>query len=330
MSRLNQNKKMIDTAILAQKIPRQRGSTTVLPTGQRRDALGAQVLAGQANLKNSSYIIIADQLGTLTESGKYYYERSGQPKPDRNRFDRNQPLIHKNGSDYVITNNKQRLVRSLKPDGSTQLTALGRKYFLKKTTEYIVSVPTLISGTRANGNPYTRTSTIPVDQLGIGLIMIDSGLSEVERVREVKKRVLSSILGKSFVDSGGLQTIYEVSGETFKLDRDGDWLISSLSTVVDGQGQITTEAKMRQPLGSLRNCASFLPFPDQVLPVAFENHNDRLCIPRQLAELLGQTIERICETFDDLIGNDEWRCVGITPECLRKWCVCRGHPFFFY
>ena len=218
----------------------------------------------------------------------------------------------------------------MKADGSTQLTALGRRWYRKRSIEYIVSIPTLISGTRANGNIYTRKSTLPVDVLGLSQIMISSALSEPERVREVKKRVLDSLLGKKhYVDSGGKQTLMEISGETIKLDRDGTWLISSLSTEVDGEGVITTQAKMRQPLGCLRNCAAFLPFPDQVLPIDFESHDDRLCVPRQLAELLGQKLEQMCESFDELMCGDGWREIGISANDLRRWCVQRGHPFLF-
>ena len=185
---------MIDIAIQANAAPRRRGSSTVLPTGQRRDSIGKPVLAGQANLKNSSFIVLADQLGTMTESGKYYYEKAGAAKPDK--YNRTQPPIHKNGNDYVLVNGKQKLIRSLKADGTTQLTALGRRWYRKRSIEYIVQVPVEISGTRANGNGYTRVSSLPVDVLGLSQIMVSSALSEQERIREVKKRVLESLLGK--------------------------------------------------------------------------------------------------------------------------------------
>jgi hypothetical protein len=195
MSRLKENKKMIDVAFTANAMPRKSGNSTILPTGQRRDAIGKASLAGKANLKNTSYIVLADQFGTLTASGQYYYGKAGVgAAPDK--YDRTQALIHKNGNDYVMVNGKQKLVRSLKANGNTELTALGRKWFSKRSIEYIVSVPTIISGTRANGNSYTRTSSLPIDVLGIQQIMISSALSEQERVREVKKRVLASLLGK--------------------------------------------------------------------------------------------------------------------------------------
>ncbi len=329
MSRLKENRKMIDVAVLANAIPRRNGNSTILPTGQRRDAIGKASLAGQANRKNSSYIILADQFGTLSESGKYYYSKVSASKPDK--FDRTQATIKKNGNDYIMINGKQKLIRSLRADGTTQLSAIGKKWYRNRSLEIIVSIPVLISGTRADGFGYTRTSTLPVDVLGLSQIMVSSALSEQERIREVKKRVLASLLGKKhYVDSEGQQTLMQISSETIKLDKDGQWLISTLTTEIDDDGVATTQAKMRQPLGGcLRGCAAFIPFPEQVLPIAFEIHNDRLCVPRQIAVLLGQKFEVICESFDELMCGDAWRVIGISANNLRRWCVCHGHPFLF-
>ena len=158
--------------------------------------------------------MLADALGGATAAGEYYYERSGQSRP-ASGIDRNQPLIHRGGGDYLqAANGKQRLVRTLRPDGSTVLTALGRSYFKDKVSEYVVHIPVLIQGTRANGNNYTRTSTIPIDQLGLGRQLSSQGLSPSERVAEVKRRVLASLLGAGgLVGSGGRQTLMAISGE---------------------------------------------------------------------------------------------------------------------
>ena len=83
------------------------------------------------------------------------------------------------------------------------------------------------------------------------------------------------------------------------------------------------------PLGCLRNAAAFLPYPDQILEAAFETHADRLCVPRQLAILLGRPMKGVSESFDDLLGTDGWREIGVDGETLKKWCALRGHPFFF-
>ena len=75
MKRLNQNKQLIDTAIAARAQPRQRGKQTILPTGQRRDTLGQPVLVGEATKRNSSYVVLANNLGIVTSAGEHYYEK---------------------------------------------------------------------------------------------------------------------------------------------------------------------------------------------------------------------------------------------------------------
>ena len=92
---------MVDTAIAAGQTARRRGSQTILPSGQRRDLLGQQVLAGQATGRNSSYVVLANAFGTLTVAGRHYYESTGLARPDASGIDRNQALIHRNGSDYI-------------------------------------------------------------------------------------------------------------------------------------------------------------------------------------------------------------------------------------
>ena len=163
MSR-NQNKQLVDIAVAAGLRARQRGSQTILPTNQRRDQLGQRVLAGQATGRNSSYVVLADNFGTLTEAGRQYYTATGETRPDGTGIDRNQALIHRNGSDYIrLRNGQEKVVGTLQPTGETTLTALGRRFFKDKYTEYVVNVPVLVSGTRAGGVAYLRPSTLPVN-----------------------------------------------------------------------------------------------------------------------------------------------------------------------
>ena len=328
MKRLEQNKKLINTAVAAGAQPRQRGRQIILPSGQRRDALGQQVLVGDVNKRNSSYVVLANNLGIVTAAGEHYYETSGQSRPDATGLDRTQALIHHTGSDYIrAPNGKQRLLRTLRPNGTT---ALGKTFFKSKYSEYVVHIPVIINGTRSNGNNYSRVSTLPVDQLGLGRIMSSQGLSPAERVQEVKKKVLASLLGAGgVVGACGRQTLMEVSGEAFQLQRDGQWLISELTTSVNEEGAATTEARIMERLGGLRNAAALLPYSDQVLEEAFEEHGDFLCVPRQLGILLGRSLTEMCGSFDDLLGSKLWREDGICAKTLKKWCALRGHPMFF-
>ena len=68
VARNAQNKQLVETALAAGLRARQRESQTILPTNQRRGQLGQQVLAGQATGRNSSYVVLADNFGTLTEA----------------------------------------------------------------------------------------------------------------------------------------------------------------------------------------------------------------------------------------------------------------------
>ena len=79
----------------------------------------------------------------------------------------------------------------------------------------------------------------------------------------------------------------------------------------------------------MRSCAAQLPFPEQILPEAFEEHEDKLCVCRQLAALLNRPLPQIVDTFTALKWGEDWKQVGLTAEDLQAFCVSEGHPFFF-
>ena len=65
--------------------------------------------------------------------------------------------------------------------------------------------------------------------------------------------------------------------------RDGEWLVSAMTTETLQDGEAVTRAIMRQPMGALRqsmgagplSCACFLPYPECITHIAFEPHADR-------------------------------------------------------
>ena len=126
---MNSNReKAINVAIAAGRSPKvgRSGQTTI-------------------NLKQregkSSYALLSRADGSLTKAGEHYYKATGGPSPSR-QFDNGAPLIKKGAGDYVNTRNgKLSLVRMLRPDGSTQVTRLGKQYFRGSKTEYVVSIP---------------------------------------------------------------------------------------------------------------------------------------------------------------------------------------------
>ena len=127
---------------------------------------------------------------------------------------------------------------------------------------------------------------------------------------------------------GGETVLLEVSGETYTYNRDGEWQISSMATEAGRDGEAIVDVAIRQPMAGLRSCAAQLPYPEQILPEAFEEHPDKLCVCRQLAALLKRPMQAIVDTFYALKEGDEWMQHGLSAEDLRQFCISEGHPFF--
>jgi len=81
----------------------------------------------------SSYVVLAKPDRSLTKAGEYYYgENPSQLRPT-SQFDYNTSIIKRGNNDYIRTRNgKESLIRSLKADGSTTVTRLGRSFFKNK------------------------------------------------------------------------------------------------------------------------------------------------------------------------------------------------------
>ena len=113
----------IRTAIRAGRQPARGASNrTILATGAGR------------NRRRNKYEVLADGAGKLTEAGRFYYETTGAERP-RAAFDVDQELISRGGNDCIRTRDRREsLVRSLRPDGTTTVTQLGRAFFFAIAT----------------------------------------------------------------------------------------------------------------------------------------------------------------------------------------------------
>ena len=306
----DEQKQQIDTAIAAERQPRRGASNrTTLATGGGASGRG--------------YLVLADVGGRLSDAGRYYYRQTNQPAP-RATYDRNQPIVTRGRNDYVrAANGRERLVRGLGSDGQMRVTALGRDYFRDRKTEHIVHIPVLIEGRRSNGNSYERRSNagtgegthLPVSRLGLGQILESSALTREQAAARVRSRVLRDL---SLRTRGGQSVLMEISGETYYYDREGEWLISSLSTVTDAAGNQDTSVALRQPLAGLRSAAAHLPHPELICESAFQQFDDNLCVPRQLAELLNRSLHELCDSFDAALDGPDWRATGVNGEELQK------------
>ncbi len=80
--------------------------------------------------------------------------------------------------------------------------------------------------------------------------MQNDGLSEADKVRNVRAKVLEHF--STLRTSGGRTVIHEESDETYFLDNDREWKISSMTMQVVND-QAVTETRM---LGSLWGCCN--------------------------------------------------------------------------
>ena len=323
-----EEQRVLDIAATAGRTPRRVASgRTILVTGQG----------------SRKYVVLANG-DELTRAGEYWYEKTRQVKPNRH-FDPNQETSRKGDGDYIQTSSGLRRVRQLGPDGEMQLTALGKKFYQNRHTEYVVEVPVLIEVTDSKGKRRVRTGEhLPVNELGLGNIFANDGLTEAQKIARVKNEVLRQLDGPT---RSGRTVLMEFSGQVFSYDRNGTWLISAMATYIPSvtRRRITgkqgapqapgprTEVALHRdlsqgdPLGAISS-TSFLPHdPEAYLEEAFEQHPDRLCVPRQLAALTRRSMEEVCASFDGLL-EEGWREQGVRPQEIERWCALYGHPYF--
>ena len=165
-------------------------------------------------------------------------------------------------------------------------------------------------GTRAG---YECRDWLPVNELG-GATRHPAHLTEEQVAQRVRQQVEASL------DPGG--PILQLSDETYFLDPEGHWVVSTQSTRYRNS-RTEVETLLRQRMRGLRSVSFQLPCEEDVLPSAFEDKP--LCVPRQLAELLQLSVEEVCADFDAMLRHD-WRRLGISAEEVREFCVWRNAP----
>ena len=273
------------------------------------------------------YAMLSGPNGELTRAGQYYYQLIGQPPPSR-QYDRNQPLIREGPNDYImLRGGAKKLLRSLQPNGNYHLTKLGKSFFKDKWVDWVVHVPVIIRGIRRNGRnrgmPYERTKRLPVADLNVALSRQSEGLSDAQAARNLRASVLAQLGNPEPND-----IIRELSDETYYLDATREWTFSQQAMqVVDNQ--VVLDTVLDQPLGALRDVSYQLYCGDEILESAFEQRPDKLCVPRQLAELMRLPLQEVLSDFDAICTQKTWREQGITPREIREFCLWRQAPMFY-
>ena len=200
------------------------------------------------------------------------------------------------GSATFPSANQRKLVRTLQANGQYHLTKLGKAFFKDKYTEWLAHVPVIIRGQPWNWGCPDKTTP-----------------GARRRSPATSRKPCSGI--------------YMISGETYFLHPTNEWAYSSSSMqVIDNR--VDTQIRLRQPLGALREVSYQLFAGDQILASAFEERQDMLCVPRQIAELLKLPLQEVIEDFNSICPGN-WQQRGVCPAEIRTFCVWRNAPMFY-
>ncbi|CAE7029901.1 unnamed protein product [Symbiodinium natans] len=228
----------------------------------------------------------------------------------------------------MLRGGAKKLLRSLQPNGNYHLTKLGKSFFKNKWVDWVAHVPVIIRGIRRNGRnrgmPYERTKRLPVTDLNVTLPPQSEGLSDAQPARNLKASALAQLGNPEPND-----IIWELSDESYYLDATREWTFSQQAMqVVDDR--VVVETVLDQPLGALRDVSYQLFCGDEILQSAFKQRPDKLCVPRQLAELMRLPLQEAPMFYVDCQGRlldkyeptvKEQRAVAFT-----SW---NGHAFFY-
>ena len=178
-----------------------------------------------------SSVTLADARGKLTEAGRHYFESTGKAKP-RVGFDEAIPLERSGGREYIkYRDGSLKLARTWNPGKSDFVyTRLGKRYFELRgeVEEYVVHLPVVIDGrNKKTGAAYQRFGHLPHSAIsGLGTIKIPKG--EKDKHARLRESILSGI---------DAENLLELSDEKYRLQVDGNWRISKLTTKVAEGGR---------------------------------------------------------------------------------------------
>ena len=125
---------------------------------------------------------------------------------------------------------------------------------------------------------------------------------------------------------GGRTVLLEISDETYYYDRNRPWLIDEMDTNPGEHGP-QVNVRLRQVMAGPVIASAFIPFADQVIPEAWEQHEDKLCVIRQLGLICGIDQQELCDEFDRLLDRD-WRSEGITTDEVLLYCKEHQLPYY--
>jgi hypothetical protein len=158
--------------------------------------------------------------------------------PRARHYDPDQPVVREGEVEYItLRNGRRHEVRRWKTGSRDwQYTALGRRFFSRERTEWLIEVPVEVRGRRRDDQgEYSKNTWVPVSFLGLPAQMTPAMMMREEAQERLKPDVLEQA-GKYRMDGGEL-VLYEFSNEVFVYDEEREWRMSTLTTYPGGPGR---------------------------------------------------------------------------------------------
>ena len=270
------------------------------------------------------FTVLMTPAGQVTRAGKIYEDRVGEPLP-AGGYDANQTPHRVGNVEYIKTRGgKDRAVRRWDPSSDKFVyTALGKNFYAKRQSEYVVEVPVNIRGKRENGTEYHVKGFMPIKDLGLENLKLPQNLTEAERDERIKLAVARFLT----LDA----PLYEVSQETWRYDPHGTWKITELRTSpAEAQGGNPRVRAETRTVGAGPASLSQLLYSDAICAEAFVDHGDGTCLPRQMAHILRiKDVGALCTELDGLLppGRDGRYTSAVVLAYAKKHKL--GYSFLF-
>ena len=282
--------------------------------GKLKGSEGISLVQGKRKVR-----LVGDD-GTVTKQGRYWEQRTGEQLPAGGFMQ--QAAVREGNVEFIrLRDGSKGVTRKWdEATGQYSYTRLGNRYYTQLRRNYVVSVPVVVKGTRADKSTYEYRAHILVEKSGLRAKELPLRLRSPERYERVKQMVREEI-----PDDG---VIYEVSEERWVLDRRGGWKVSEETVGTDPDtGEAEAHVVLDRRVGALPLPPPTLLFPEAVCPEAFEQHADNLCAPRQIAALLKRDFDEICDALRDaehrLTGTDTLE-QGVTSRVILQFCREHG------
>ena len=252
--------------------------------------------------------------GALTAAGDAYEEEMGVTL-ETTSFRRDQLPRREGNVEYLkMRKGDDRISRRWDTaKGEWRYSALGKAFYNTRVSQHIVKVPATFTGRRANGTPYSRIGYYPLNDP----IRLPMALSVEQRDRRIKEHVRTQYPTNILAD---------FSEETVSI-RDADWQILEMVTEPGAAGEPRTDVTERRMMGY--PSVSSVPMPESLCSSAFEQHDDKLCCARQIAEVKKRKFEEICDELDlcsaTVHGSSDWRERGCSSKMIFE--LARRHEW---